>query len=224
MNTTDTQAFPIDEIVVTEETLKSNSSRKAFLGTLMGGAAAAVALASTPSSSVFAATGKFKHAGAVPASDVAILQYALTLEHLETAFYAKAMMHFTSGYLGNLVKTLHTDEAQHVAGLTAALSGNGAKPVAKAPSYKFGAVFANRHSFLKFAAVLEDTGVKAYLGQAGLIKTPAILLTAASIVTVEARHTGAFRALLAMNPTDSAFDKGDTMAQVLAIAGPLIGK
>lgn len=214
----------LDEIVVTEATLKSPTSRKAFLATLAGGAAAAAAVAAAPSNSVFAATGQFKHVGAVPASDVAILQYALTLEHLETAFYARAMMHFNTGYLGNLVRTIHSDEAQHVAGLTAALKANGAKPVGKAPSYKFGNAFANRHSFLTFAALLEDTGVKAYLGQAGNIKTPAILLTAASIVTVEARHTGAVRALMARNPTDAAFDTGDSMKQVLAIAGPLIGK
>lgn len=70
---------------------------------------------------------------------------------------------------------------------------------------------------------MEDAGVHAYLAQAGNIKTPAILLTAASIVTVEARHAGAMRALLQRNLTDGAFDQGLTRAQIVGIAGPLIG-
>lgn len=220
----DTRTPDQDTLAVDLDALNSESSRRAFLTKLAAGAAAATVLASSPISA-FASTGKLTHsAAAFPTSDAEILNFALTLEHLEAAFYVKAAQAFTGGYLGQLVRVLRKDEQQHVAGLTQALSGGGFTPVKAAPSYKLPAVFHDQKAFLKFAAVLEDTGVHAYLGQAGSIKTPSILLTAASIVTVEARHTGAIRAMLHRNPTDGAFDKGLTKAQVLAIAGPLIGK
>jgi len=72
-----------DEVVIGPETLSNETSRRAFLGTLMAGAAAATTLAAAPAS-VFASTGKLKHVGAgIPTGDAAILNFALTLEHLE---------------------------------------------------------------------------------------------------------------------------------------------
>ncbi|PZS04373.1 MAG: hypothetical protein DLM70_07830, partial [Chloroflexi bacterium] len=152
--------------------------------------------------------------------------YALTLEHLETAFYEHAamMMHGSGAYMRKVISVLRYDEQQHVAGLTAALTQGGYKPVAAAAKYNLPNVFGSKKAFLTFAAVLEDTGVHAYHGQVPNIKTKALLITATQIVTVEARHTGAIRALLQTNPTDGPFDHGSTMKQVLAIAGPLIGK
>ena len=68
--------------------------------------------------------------------------------------------------------------------------------------------------------MLENTGVHAYTGQAGNIKTPAYLLAAASIVTIEARHAGAIGAYLDPKPTEIApsgsFDTGLSAAKVLA--------
>lgn len=212
-------------LALNHDTLVNPASRKAFLATLMAGAAAATTLAAAPAS-VFASTGKLKHVAAgFPKSDADILNFALTLEHLEARFYQMASQRMGSGnYVHQLIGIIHNDEAQHVAGLTAAIKQGGYTPVAAAMHYNFPAVFGSRNAFLGFAGVLEQTGVHAYLGQAPLVKTPSILLTAASIVTVEARHTGAIYALLKKDPTQGAFDKGFTKAQVLAIAGPLIGK
>lgn len=218
------QATAQPEVSVDLNLLTGESSRRAFLTKLAAGAAAATAL-TAGSSSVFAAGKQLKHAAAIPMGDAHILNYALTLEHLESAFYQRAARAFPGGsYMSRLVRKLRFDEESHVNALTAAIHSFGYTPVAAAPRYNFPNVFGNRKSFLSFAAVLEDAGVHAYLGQAPNIKTPQILLTAASIVTVEARHTGAVRALLQHNPTDGAFDKGLTEKQILGIAGPLIGK
>ncbi len=77
---------------------------------------------------------------------------------------------------------------------------------------------------LGFGIVVENLGVHAYLGQAALIKTPAILLTAASIVTVEARHAAAWMTLAGQDPTLGAFDGGLDMATVVAQVTPFFAK
>jgi len=131
---------------------------------------------------------------------------------------------FEQSVVRALAQTLRTDENAHVAALTAAIKSVGGSAVGPAPSYNFGAdTFKTQSGFLKLARMLEDTGVHAYLGQAANIKTPSILLTAASIVTVEGRHAGAIRYQYGLSPTISPFDGGYTKQQVLAIAGPLIG-
>jgi rubrerythrin len=150
-----------------------------------------------------------------PASDVAILKYALTLEYLEAAFYREAV---DAGHLRGDVRafarTVAKDEAAHVAALRKAL---GAQAQA-APRFDFHGTTRSRSKFLQTSYALENTGVSAYLGQAPNIKTPSILLTAASIVTVEARHSGAVGELLGRSISPSgAFDAGKTMDQVLAI-------
>jgi hypothetical protein len=74
--------------------------------------------------------------------------------------------------------------------------------------------------FSATAFVLENTGVHAYLGQAGNIASPAYLGVAASIVTIEARHAGALGGYLKSSPKEitpsGAFDTGLSAADVLA--------
>ena len=105
-------------------------------------------------------------------------------------------------------------EATHVAALRKALGSQ----AQASPKFDFQGTTRSRAKFLETSYALENTGVSAYLGQAGSIQTPAILLTAASIVTVEARHSGAVGELLGRNIAPSgAFDQGKTMDHVLAI-------
>jgi len=137
----------------------------------------------------------------VPRSDVAILNFALTLEYLEAEFYKQASARFRTGQLGRVTGLLSVDEAAHVKALKAAL---GSAAVAK-PAFDFGDAVTDRGTYLTTAFTLENTGVHAYLGQAGRIKTPAILAAAASIVTIEARHAAAI-GLLA-NPRSAAVDR-----------------
>lgn len=152
-------------------------------------------------------------AAGVPKSDVAILKYALTLEYLEAAFYKEAV---DSGKLTGVAlefaRVVERDESAHVTGLKRALG----KAAPKSPKFDFKGTTQTNDVFLATAYTLENTGVKAYLGQAGKIKTPAILATAASIVTIEARHSGAVGQILGKSISPSgAYDASASMSAIL---------
>lgn len=153
-------------------------------------------------------------------SDVDILNFALTLEYLETAFYqVKGAPVGLSGEAKTLAKSLGEEDAEHVAALTKAISGAGAKPVAK-PRFVFPVT--DQVSFLKLAYVLENTGVGAYNGAGPSIMNKQYLAAAGSIVQTEARHAAAIALLTGDQITPSgAFDKPLSKAQVLAKAGLL---
>ncbi len=152
----------------------------------------------------------------IPISDMEILNYALTLEHLEATFY-RTTQHPSDPQVSRYIDILAAHEKTHVDALTAVIENAGGTAVQEA-KYKF-------PSFsLPFAVTLEDTGVHAYLGAAPLIKSAALLLTAASIVTVEARHAGAWRTLNKQNPTLEAFDTGLSKAAVVKAVTSLFAK
>jgi hypothetical protein len=159
--------------------------------------------------------------GAVPAiasagtarSDVAILNFALTLEYLEAAFYAEAVRkgRFT-GKVGEFARVVAKHEAAHVAFLKSALG-----PAAvKSPKFNFKGTTTNKAKFMATAQVLEDTGVAAYLGQAGNIKSKKILGAAASVLAVEARHAGWVRDLNNVPGAPAAFQGAKSKAQILS--------
>jgi ferritin-like protein len=158
-------------------------------------------------------------AGAPPSSfgkgDIGILNYALTLEYLERAFYNEATSggKITDPATKTFLEITTRDERAHVAFLQKAL---GSKAV-KQPKFDFQGIPNDQAKFQATAYVLENTGVHAYLGQAGNIKTPAYLLAAASILTIEARHSGAIGSIIgkSISPNGS-FDNGYTASKVLA--------
>jgi hypothetical protein len=153
--------------------------------------------------------------------DVDIFNFALTLEYLETDFYAhKAKAVGLSAAAKSLAALIAGHEQQHVAALVKAISAAGGTPVKK-PTFVFPVT--NEASFLKLAYVLENTGVGAYNGAGPSLQNPAYLAAAGSIVQVEARHAAAIALLIGRPVTpDGGFDKPLTKPQVLAKAGPLI--
>lgn len=195
-------------------------SRLEFLRRAGLGAAGAVSGGAVLAALVPAASAAV--VGAPPSSygagDVGILNYALTLEYLERAFYNQATNNgiVTDAQLKGILQTTTRDERAHVAKLKGAL---GSKAVPE-PRFNFGDATKNQAKFAATAYVLENTGVHAYLGQAGNISSPAYLGVAASILTIEARHAGALGAYLKSSPQEiapsGAFDTGLSAADVLA--------
>jgi hypothetical protein len=154
--------------------------------------------------------------GGSKANDVKILNYALTLEYLEAAFYAEALTMGYTGAVGTFASTVASHEATHVATLKGVL---GSKAVAK-PKFDFKGTTKQWKTFLRTSKVLEDTGVAAYQGQAPLIHQDAVLAPAGAILAVEARHAAWVRDLLyagkSVKPAPEAFSTPMSMSQVLA--------
>ncbi len=161
-------------------------------------------------------------------TDLDVLNYALTLEHLENAFYQQVL---ASGKLqGNAAKYLAiigAHEQAHVDALTAAIRGAGGMPVKPRKSYAFAKLgdLNTQAGILAVAEKLEATGVAAYNGAAREIASKAILGVAGSIVAVEARHTAIIRALLNpnANPAPKAFEDLLSPATVVGAIAPILG-
>ncbi len=148
--------------------------------------------------------------------DVAILNYALTLEYLEAAFYTKAFKSgVLTGELALFAKVVGEHERAHVAALKKAL---GSKAVKK-PKFDFKGTTQNEKKFLATALVLETTGVSAYAGQAPRVKSDKVLASALAIHTVEARHASWARQMSGAKGAPDAFDKPLSMKQVLKAVG-----
>ena len=148
------------------------------------------------------------------ASDIKILNYALTLEYLEAAFYAEAVAKGKlNGIVAKFAQVVAAHEAAHVDALKKAL---GSKAV-KSPSSTSRAPRATRRRSCSTAKVLEDTGVAAYQGQAPQIKTPRCSARPARSslsrpVTPPGCGTSSARASRPRHPTRSDADVDDRSA------------
>jgi rubrerythrin len=213
---------------IVERLVRDDVSRKRFLKMAGAGAGAsfgAFVLAACGSSSKKAASTAAVTATSSTSSsatgDIAILNYALTLEYLEREFYAKVVASgFFSGKVGSLIKDFGSQEATHVEALKGAVSKMGGTPVAN-PNGKF--PIENAGQVAQLAYTVENLGAAAYLGQAPNIQSPEVLATALAIHTVEARHAATVGTLVKKSLTpDGAFAKPDDMATVLAAVKPFL--
>jgi len=146
---------------------------------------------------------------AASSSVISVLNFALTLELLEATFYNTGMQ--ASGLVTDTayIAQIQADENDHVKFLTSAITAAGGTPVTAASfayvdftagagsmNGPFSNVFTNYQTFLAVAETFEDTGVRAYKGQAGnLLGNQTYLTAALSIHAVEARHASAIRYL-----------------------------
>ncbi len=151
-------------------------------------------------------------------SDVDILNYALTLEYLEAAFYKSANDGGAlSGQYKRFARIVGQHEQAHVEALKKAL---GAKAVKK-PSFDFKGTTDDQTTFAQTAMLLEDTGVKAYQGAAPDIKSKDVFAAAISIHPVEARHAAWIASIIGKgsgspSPAPEAFNPAADMATILA--------
>ncbi|HEX3814460.1 MAG TPA: ferritin-like domain-containing protein [Mycobacteriales bacterium] len=160
--------------------------------------------------------------------DVDVLNYALTLEYLESAFYQQGN---AKGLLTGKAKTylakIGSDEAFHVTAITQTIQKLGGTPV-KAPAVDFGKSFASANSFLTTSHTFENTGVGAYLGAAGFIKNKDVLQAAAGIFGVEARHAAIVGNLLGLKAEGGVYmgatETGISKKTVLAAVAPFLSQ
>ncbi len=223
---------------------RDDVERKRFLrmaGKRMGAGAAATSLAafiaacgssssssssapapssSSSSSSAAASPSSSSSSAAASSGDLKIVNYALTLEYLETQFYAKvAKSGLFHGKTLSVLKVFGAEEAEHVAALHKVAMSLGTP--AMEPKGKF--PLKSAASVAKLAGAVENLGAAAYLGQAGNIQSKEILAAALAIHSIEARHAATLNLVLKTTPTpDGAFAKPMTMAQVLAVVKPFI--
>jgi hypothetical protein len=159
-------------------------------------------------------------AGSAPARaatgrrDEAILNFALTLEYIQEAFYTEVeRLGALSGGLAEQARVVGAHERAHVKAFRKVL---GAKAV-KRPRFDFRGATESPARFRKTAVAFEDLAVAAYKGQAPLIQARAYLVPALAIHTVEARHAAWIRRLAGFTPAPDAFDEPRSKQSTLGI-------
>lgn len=197
-------------------------TRRGLLGgaaKLAGGAALAFSLVSVPSPI------SIRHlASAQEWTDLDVLNYALTLEHLEYSFYRDGVGLFTFGNdsrgasIDANLAAIRDHEGEHVTTLTQVITDLKGEPVAEA-KYDFGDAYTDSAAFLATAMALENTGVSAYDGAGQFLKNPDLLTAAGTIVAVEARHASYLNLINGMVPFPAPFETPLSKDEVLKIAG-----
>jgi rubrerythrin len=216
---------------IIERLVRDDSDRKRFLkmagsaGAASFGAFVLAACGSSSSSSTNATTAATSAQKTTSApkdtGDLAIVNYALTLEYLETEFYSKVVASgLFSGKVASLIKEFGGQEQTHVEALKGTAERLGGTPAAK-PEGKFPITSATQVAELAYT--VENLGASAYLGQAANIQNAEVLAAALAIHTVEARHAATLGTLVKKSVTpDGAFAKPADMSTVLAAVKPFL--
>lgn len=191
------------------------------LGANALGAQTAFASSGAAAPSAVANAATFSMSAQVPAGDLDILNYALTLEHLEAYAYVVANgSGLLSGYAATYFKTIGEHEATHVDTLTKTINSLGGTPVKALASYNLPKLNSEQEMLTYFHAV-EELGAAAYLGQAPRLVTADLITAAVSIHNVEAQHAAVLSHLIGVSPAP-AFGTPKTMEEVLAVVTPLL--
>lgn len=161
-------------------------------------------------------------------NDGVVLNYALTLEYLERAFYRDGLANYTreafvaagfeDPFYDNLVN-IYSDEQTHVDSIRTALEAAGVTPTEEL-QYCFPATDAA--SFVTLSSVLEGVGVSAYVGAASAIEEDEYLTVAAAILGIEARHASYIRASLGRKPFPNPFETPLGFNPVFTLAASFI--
>lgn len=161
----------------------------------------------------------FAQSGNAP---IDILNYALTLEHLEARAYREVLAAgLVTGTARNYFQSFGAHEAAHVDALTQTIQSLGGMPVQAQQNYNWPA-FQNEREVLEYFQMVEELGAAAYLGQApNLIGNDDLLTAAVSIHNVEGQHAAALADLIGISPSP-AFAEAKSMEQVLQVITPIL--
>jgi Ferritin-like domain len=195
----------LDERGALRESLEAieASTRRDFLWKgALGGAGFAAALA-TP------AWGK----GAAPSkkTDVLILRFGLTFEHLQAHFYEEGLR--IGGFTAKTkrwARVIGAHERAHVQIIRHVL---GPKSI-PSPFFNYHGVTEDETAFTKTAVAMEDLTTALLIGVMPLLDSPSLSAALFSLLTVEARHAAWVRHDRGLLPVASAFDEPKTIAEV----------
>lgn len=202
--------------------MSQTSSRRDVFGTF-GSLSKKLAIAAVPFGLATASTKSYGATAAAAATDpVGALQFALTLEYLEDEFYDLALQSgvITDNRVESVYMKISQHEQSHVTYLMNGLNAAGITPVAK-PTFDFtaGGLFdpfntANPNAYIQLLALaqaFEDTGVRAYKGQATNLQGSPYLTAALQIHSVEARHASEIRRIRGLKGWITGNERGEGM-------------
>lgn len=161
------------------------------------------------------------------AQDIAVLNYALTLERLEADFYVRGLQRFGAadfaGFgvvaLFDRLRDIRDHEVAHVATIESVVQSLGGTPVTGG---EFTFPYTDPRSFLRVAQILENTGVSAYDGAVALLRLPQLQTASATIATVEARHAAYLNLVNGDSPFPAATDTPRSPGDIVAAIQPFV--
>ena len=153
--------------------------------------------------------------------DISVLQFALTIEYVESTLYRDALKELPglSADVRRLVGELRDNEIEHVDALRATISEAGGRPNDR-PKVDFDGALRTEATFLKLANTLEDTGVSALNGAAPQFENTDFVAAFASLAQVESRHAALVRVARDKPPAPLPLDKASNQQVVRAAIGP----